>query len=1006
MKIRKFKQKKFERILIFLSLFIICLFLNLNGSAFVENCAINNEPSLLQPRSAGTSINYIDYEDGDYGGDTHSFINMKFNNTAYAYTSYDYNEVMGTWYYIVNQVYRWDTELYDWDSLVMNMRIHSDLATTPYYRIHVGDTGNPTNNLGTVGTQGLHSWDVTSYYTPGTSFYVRIYYSDPTFVPDSLEIECLYLTGTDETDPNRIPITPIENQWYSSNPILSLEFTDNTNLDHGLWGVDDSTPDEELFSGLNSDSWTDSDWEMDIGIWNNLLQGPHTLYFEVHDDYENFEGEDGEWTWTFKKDTVAPSTPTIDDEPDRLRPTDTNLFNWAISTDDTSGVKGYWYAVDNPNPDSGGSWTTDLSVTLGPFSTDSHIFYVQAEDIAGLLSGVDSHSFDVGDDAPTSNNPSPFDTERGGSETIDWVLSDDWGEGQYRVLSDDIHGTPYTWVDWTSWSDGVNLNVPINRSLPGSFEYTIEFDDDVDNYGIDDIVIVTVLDNSPTVSVAGQIYTTLEGSETIDWTLTDDWGGGQYHVIANDTNGNPYTWIDWSSWTVDEALQIPINRSVIGTYGYTIEYYDDVMQYGISDMAIVSISDNSDPIITINFPNPSNNVFGNEEWNFNIEVQEPNIDTIWYNIEGFPTDFIIEENSTIDFPTWDLLPNGSVEVTFYANDTAGNIGFKVLTVYKDIYDPVITINYPIELDIFGLNSPEFELFIEESNPESIWFSIDGGVLNYSFSGNGSIESNIWDLIDNGTFYLTFYANDSAGNIGEVSLILRKDEIAPVLEILSPDESEVFGSNPPTFNFTLQEPNLGDAWYTLDDGINIEYFDPLDPYINIDEVLWEALDDGIIALKIYVVDKVGNEIMKFVYIVKDTTLPIINIILPEAGEEYPYDTTPAYQISITELNLEESWYSFDGGETNYTFSALSGIFDNEAWQDADSGLISIVFYALDEAGNIGSQEILIYKAEAPANFFDRMLQEGILIPILAAIVSGAIGIPFWLIKRKKDKGKKN
>jgi hypothetical protein len=309
------------------------------------------------------------------------------------------------------------------------------------------------------------------------------------------------------------------------------------------------------------------------------------------------------------------------------------------------------------------------------------------------------------------------------------------------------------------------------------------------------------------------------------------------------------------------------------------------------------------------------------------------------------------------------------------------------------------------MDIFGLNSPEIELFIEESNPESIWFSIDGGVLNYTFSGNGSIESNIWDLIDNGTFYLTFYANDSAGNIGEVSLTLRKDEIAPVLEILSPDESEVFGSTPPTFNFTLQEPNLGDAWYTLDDGINIEYFDPLDPSININQVLWESMDDGIIALKIYVDDIAGNEIMKFVYIVKDTTLPIINIIIPEAGEEYPYDTTPAYQISITELNLEETWYSFDGGETNFTFTDLSGVFDNDAWQDADSGLISIVFYALDEAGNVGSQEILIYKAVAPANFFDQMLQEGILIPILAAIVSGAIGIPFWLIKRKKDKGKK-
>lgn len=1000
----KKKKKKFERILIFLTLFIICLFLNLNGSSFVENCAINKESSSIQPKSAGSHINYVDSHTGDIWGATHDFWNMQFDNDAYAYTSYtEWTPIpFGPISYLVNQIYCWDTELYDWDSVYLNMDINSDLVNGAY-KISVGDTSNPTTELEYVSEKKLYSWPVGNSYTHGTNFYVKISKNSP-ILPDSLEISRLYLTETDIEPPVMQTITPASNQWHNSKPLLSLEILDNTLLDDGFWAVDSVAPDQTLFFNLNLGSWTEESWDMGTTTWNGLSQGTHILYFEATDFYDNRGGVIPDWTWTFKKDTVAPTKPSLGDETDRWRPTDTPQLDWTASSDTTSGVARYWYAVGNPTPEEAGTSTTNLEVTLETYSTGSYIFYVRAEDNAGLFSSVDSHSFDVGDDAPTSNNPSQFDTERTGSETIDWILSDDWGEGQYRVLAEDIHGASYTWIDWTSWSDGVNLNVDINRSLPGTFEYTIEFDDDADNYGISDIVIVTVLDNSPTVSEAGQIYTTLDGSEIIDWTLTDDWGGGQYRVISNDTNGNPYTWIDWNSWTIGESLQIPINRSVIGTYGYTIEFYDDASQYGIVDMAIVSISDDSNPIITIIFPNPSNNIFGNEAWNFNIEIQEPNIDTIWYNIEGFSTDFIIEENTSIDFPTWDSLPNGSVEVTFYANDTAGNVGFTVFTVYKDIYDPVITINYPNEMDIFGLNSPEFELFIEESNPESIWFSIDGGVLNYTFSGNGSIESNIWDLIDNGTFYLTFYANDSASNIGEVSLTLRKDEISPILEILSPDESEVFGSNPPTFNFTLQEPNLGDAWYTLDDGINIEYFDPLDPSINIDEVLWEALDDGIIALKIYVVDKVGNEIMEFVYIVKDTTLPVINIIIPEAGVEYPYDTTPAYQILITELNLEETWYSFNGGETNYTVSDLSGIFDSEAWQDAESGLITIVFYAIDEAGNVGSQEMLIYKAEAPANFFDRMLQEGILIPILAAIVSGAIGIPFWLIKRKKDKGK--
>ena len=97
--------------------------------------------------------------------------------------------------------------------------------------------------------------------------------------------------------------------------------------------------------------------------------------------------------------------------------------------------------------------------------------------------------------APTSNHPSNIITSIGGSETINWTLIDDFGSGNYRVLANNTGGDYYTWVDWTSWTNNTVLNVPINRTSPGYFDYTIEYYDDQHNFGVSDTVIVRILES-------------------------------------------------------------------------------------------------------------------------------------------------------------------------------------------------------------------------------------------------------------------------------------------------------------------------------------------------------------------------------------------------------------------------------------------------------------------------------------------------------------------------------
>jgi len=192
---------------------------------------------------------------------------------------------------------------------------------------------------------------------------------------------------------------------------------------------------------------------------------------------------------------------------------------------------------------------------------------------------------------PKINNPTDIITGIAGGETIDWIITDDQGSGQYRVLANDTLGNTYVWVDWTAWTNNTNLNIAINRTNPGTFNFTIEYYDDTLTYGISDSVFVVVLNDPPEVNNPIDIATiTTTGSETLGWVLTDDSGSGQYRVLANDTLGNYYVWVGWTAWTNNTILNIAINRTVIGTFNYTIEYYDNFGTLGLSDTVIVTVS--------------------------------------------------------------------------------------------------------------------------------------------------------------------------------------------------------------------------------------------------------------------------------------------------------------------------------------------------------------------------------------------------------------------------------
>jgi parallel beta-helix repeat protein len=187
--------------------------------------------------------------------------------------------------------------------------------------------------------------------------------------------------------------------------------------------------------------------------------------------------------------------------------------------------------------------------------------------------------------------------------------------------------------------------------------------------------------------------------------------------------------------------------------------------------------DDITPIITIIFPLPDS-VFGLDAPSYSISIDELNLDTIWYTLDGGGTNYTITGlTGTFNQLAWGALSEGSLTIRFYASDTAGNIGSAAVTVKKDTA-PVITIIFPLPDSVFDLVAPNYNISIDELNLDTIWYTLDGGITNYTITDlTGTFNQTAWEALSEGSLTIRFYANDTAGNIGfiDVEVIIEIPE---------------------------------------------------------------------------------------------------------------------------------------------------------------------------------------------------------------------------------------
>ena len=179
--------------------------------------------------------------------------------------------------------------------------------------------------------------------------------------------------------------------------------------------------------------------------------------------------------------------------------------------------------------------------------------------------------------------------------------------------------------------------------------------------------------------------------------------------------------------------------------------------------------------------------------------------------------------------------------------------------------PLISINSPNVNETLESN-PIFNISIDEGIVDTTWYTLDGGLTNYTFSGLVDFINQIaWDLKADGFILIKFYANDSLGYLGYKDINVIKDTVAPIISVIDPDNNDVFGKEAPTFELHIIEISIESSWYSLDGGITNITFTGLSGTIN--QNIWDNQPEGNVKITFFVKDGIGSIGIDSVLIIK-------------------------------------------------------------------------------------------------------------------------------------------
>ncbi|KKL47201.1 hypothetical protein LCGC14_2337910, partial [marine sediment metagenome] len=546
-------------------------------------------------------------------------------------------------------------------------------------------------------------------------------------------------------------LSPINTIYNNATQMLQITATDNTDIDTIWYNWEGANV---TYMGVLDITFND---------------GLNTIYAWANDS----TGHMGATSVTFTIDTTAPTV-------EILNPINT-IYNNAtqlleLTATDNIEIDTIWYNWNGFNI----TYSIALDIT---FNEGANTIYVWANDSAGNV-GVVSVIFTIDTAAPTVEILSPINTiYNNATQLLELTAIDN------------------TEID-TIWYNWEGANVTYTSALDITFN---EGSNTIYAWANDSAGIMAATSVTFTIDTAAPTVEILSPINTIYNNATQ-----LLQITATDNTDIDTIWYNWegANVTYTSALDITFNEGSNTIYAWAND------SAGI--MAATSVTFTIDTAApTVEILSPINTIYNNATQMLQITATDnTDIDTIWYNWEGANVTYMGVLDITFN--------DGLNTIYAWANDSTGHMGATSVTFTIDTTAPTVEILSPINT-IYNNATQLLELTaIDDTEIDTIWYNWNGFNITYSIALDITFNEGA------NTIYV--WANDSAGNVGVVSVIFTIDTAAPTVEILSPINT-IYNNATQLLELTaIDNTEIDTIWYNWE-GANVTYTSALDITFN-------------------------------------------------------------------------------------------------------------------------------------------------------------------------------
>jgi hypothetical protein len=441
-------------------------------------------------------------------------------------------------------------------------------------------------------------------------------------------------------------------------------------------------------------------------------------------------------------------------------------------------------------------------------------------------------------------------------------------------------------------------------------------------------------------------------------TWTDTYNITSVIIGENSTDGFENHTINFSGTSGDASYDIS-GAQFDGPNSYACKFYATDAAGNMNTTTVsFDVNDITVPVITI--ISPTNQTYNSENVTASITISE-NASSAWYSLNGSANVTMGNTSLTAWNSTLTSLPNGEHYIIFYANDSSNNVGnsstvyFEVNVAAPDTTPPIITIDTIANATYYTSTSLDLNITADE-NVTWAGYSLNGSsVVNLTNTSMVNWNATL-TLASESTNTLIVYANDTASpaNQGNKTITFYVDTVFPQFTSVTASPDPANESQDVVCNafvndtFALSGVKIGEN--TTGSFVNHTISLTASGWMN---YTMTSVAKGDYTCRFYATDAAGNaNLTSTTFSVNDVTAPTVSINSP-LNQTYG-TATILFSVTLNE-NASVTNYSLDGGATNVSLSGSGTAWSDSVNTGAD-GFKTLIFYAIDSSGNIGTNSI--------------------------------------------------